>query len=56
VHGTTVSGRTDAETFLGKRARNKLANFAMIINDKNARRALHDANIIEHKRCASENL
>jgi hypothetical protein len=44
VHGTTASGRTDAKTFLGKRARNKLANFAMIVDDKNARRALHDAN------------
>jgi hypothetical protein len=28
----------------------------MVINDKNARRALHDANIIEHERCVSENL
>ena len=45
AHGTAVRGHADTESLLGQRARDKIANLAMVVNDQDVRRTLHIFNI-----------
>ena len=42
AHVPAVSGDADPEPLLGKRARDQIADLAMIIDDQDVRRVLHD--------------
>ena len=45
AHGAAVRRRADPESLLGQRARDKIANLAMIVDDKDVRPTLHFCNI-----------
>ena len=45
VHGAAVCRGADPEAFLGQRARDQIADLAMVVDDQDVRRALHDGNI-----------
>ena len=45
LHGAAVRRRTDPEALLGQRARDEIANLAMVVDDQDVRRTLHFGNI-----------
>ena len=45
LHGPAVSRRTDPEALLGQRARDEIADLAMVVDDQDVWRSLHLGNI-----------
>ena len=56
AHGAAIRRRADPEALLGQRTRDEIADFAVIVDDQDVRRALHGGNIDQRRMAVCRNV